>query len=518
MEYSSWKRKALTTTTLRLDDTNPRLSESDKTPTQPEIIDYLIINEKIFELAKDIANQGFLPNESPIVCKEGTKYVVLEGNRRVSACKILINPDLVKSSVKKKQLLKLQKKIDLNTILKLDTFIAPSREEADVLIMNRHSGGAVVERWDKTKQDRFLYRRFKGGESIDVLSNKFGITKSDLKKAFMRHNVYEFVSELPLDEMIHNQVKDETKFSVTNLERTYESSYGANFLGIEFSEEGDIIKKLPKEELEKRWSKITIDLVEGKINSRVLNTEKDKENYFKSLESSGNYNLSIELDNIHNVTYPKKEEPVEEQPPQPKPKPVKTSNTKLFPTTVRLETGFERIDAIFWEIRSLNIKNHPNAISVLLRSYLDMLTYQFLKKKGEISSIKSEEGKSVSEQNDKKIEGIKKYFTSLGVDEETIDIEKLKKSAKLSGNLKGDWIPSLYRMLGVIASSNTLIEDDKMRQALKSYMGKDPNFIGHNEFNLLVHNEYYTADAEELRNIWTKLFPILEYFANTIKK
>ena len=31
-------------------------------------------------MAKDIATDGYLLNEEPIVCKEGESYVVLEGN------------------------------------------------------------------------------------------------------------------------------------------------------------------------------------------------------------------------------------------------------------------------------------------------------------------------------------------------------------------------------------------------------------------------------------------------------
>lgn len=78
---------------LKLDVRNPRFSyQSAKEMNQTEIVKYLIANHAVYELAKAIAINGYLLNEEPIVSKEGDSYVVLEGNRRVAACKILLNP------------------------------------------------------------------------------------------------------------------------------------------------------------------------------------------------------------------------------------------------------------------------------------------------------------------------------------------------------------------------------------------------------------------------------------------
>lgn len=93
IDYSSWSSRLLSIEHLKLDIRNPRFSyQSQKEMNQTEIVRYLIDNHSAYDLAKSIAINGYLLNEDPIVCKEGDYYVVLEGNRRIAACKILLNP------------------------------------------------------------------------------------------------------------------------------------------------------------------------------------------------------------------------------------------------------------------------------------------------------------------------------------------------------------------------------------------------------------------------------------------
>lgn len=93
VDYSNWGSHLLSIDNLRLDSKNPHFSyQSTKTMNQTEIAKYLIDNHPVYELAKSIAINGYLPNEEPIVCKEGVNHIVLEGNRRMAACKVLLNP------------------------------------------------------------------------------------------------------------------------------------------------------------------------------------------------------------------------------------------------------------------------------------------------------------------------------------------------------------------------------------------------------------------------------------------
>ena len=83
---------------IELDDQNPRLSDaarSSPTTMREEMLE----RQAIIELASQIIEfKGLLPNESILLhdlqTSEGKRYTVLEGNRRVLACQILLKPEL----------------------------------------------------------------------------------------------------------------------------------------------------------------------------------------------------------------------------------------------------------------------------------------------------------------------------------------------------------------------------------------------------------------------------------------
>jgi len=520
--YFEWPKRKLSVTTLRLDYENPRLTQFGSRPNQSEIIDYLIENEKVLDLAKSIIVQSYFLNEQPIVTKENNKFIVLEGNRRVAACKILINPDLIKSDNKRNSLKKLLKDFDLSIITKLEVYISPDRSSADDMIVNRHTGGSVVERWDKTKQDRFIHNRFKDGESIESLSKKFSITKGDIKKALRRYNVFSEIIKLDLEEQYKKVLREEVKFSMTNVERVYDSKFGRDFLGVNFDDEGKLKKLLPKEEFSKRLKTIVEKVIQGEINSRTLNTEKEKEVYLKNLIKSDAFDSNIELDEKY-AEVEEEEKNLEEEIEKKEKESLKTGRTtssvKLISGSLHFITGIKRIDDIFDEMKDLNIRKHPNSIAVLLRSYIDMVTYQFLKNNNGIKEILKDQGIKLNQENEKTINTITDFFRNEFKIEKEIDIAKLTKVLKLNGGISKDFIPSLRFMLAHLTKSD-LITEPKLKSTLQSYLNKDSKVdkvIGHNEFNLLVHNEYYINDPDELKAVWDKLEPILEYMVDNIK-
>ncbi len=118
-------------------------------------------------LAEDIAKNGLSPSDLPIVTlhDDGVHYLVLEGNRRIAALKILANPNLVKYGSDKSIREKLKKISDDAQGQPLPEKIAcvefPSEEEAAHWLELRHQGqnqGRGVVAWDGQATDRFRER------------------------------------------------------------------------------------------------------------------------------------------------------------------------------------------------------------------------------------------------------------------------------------------------------------------------------------------------------------------------
>jgi hypothetical protein len=81
---------------LRFDPENPRVSEFyvEKKPTQAQIEDWLVGSTmKARELIPSFMENGYIPYEPLIVRQEGSKYIVIEGNRRLAAIRSMQKSD-----------------------------------------------------------------------------------------------------------------------------------------------------------------------------------------------------------------------------------------------------------------------------------------------------------------------------------------------------------------------------------------------------------------------------------------
>ena len=79
---------------LAFDTRNPLLAEFDTGVGEPEIIKMLWEMMDVEELVLSIAASGYFPHEPVIVAREGGRKVVIEGNRRLAAVKLLCHPAL----------------------------------------------------------------------------------------------------------------------------------------------------------------------------------------------------------------------------------------------------------------------------------------------------------------------------------------------------------------------------------------------------------------------------------------
>lgn len=142
---------------LFLDSDNPRHKPVDD---EPDAIRLLCENEKVFELADDIAKNGLNPLERfAVVLAPGAgdsgPYIVVEGNRRLCALKLLADPDSAPSSAADKfKGLKPTHKIDA-----VDAMLFADKSSARIWLERQHSGefdGRGRKPWNSEQKTRFL--------------------------------------------------------------------------------------------------------------------------------------------------------------------------------------------------------------------------------------------------------------------------------------------------------------------------------------------------------------------------
>lgn len=139
---------------IYLDTDNPR---HDPINDQPEIIAHLLKEEKIKNLAKDIAENGISPIELLAVIKgKNNKYTVVEGNRRICALTLLNDPEKAPNQNLKDYFKRLKAKSALIPD-SVNCEVFDQREKADLWIERRHEGeqsGVGTRQWNAVQKTR----------------------------------------------------------------------------------------------------------------------------------------------------------------------------------------------------------------------------------------------------------------------------------------------------------------------------------------------------------------------------
>ena len=142
-----------------------------------------LIDEGLIGLARDIARTGETnPAELPIAVKEGSKYLVLEGNRRFAALKLLKDPDLAYEEEQQKAFRRAALLGKPPTTVY--ALVLSSREEADRWIVLRHTGennGVGIKRWSASQT---ATHRRRANKSIDSGTLRSIVIADQLEEAY----------------------------------------------------------------------------------------------------------------------------------------------------------------------------------------------------------------------------------------------------------------------------------------------------------------------------------------------
>jgi len=164
---------------LILDQENAR---HGKRPDQEAVIEWMATHQDrsyLLRLAQSIASRGLNPADRCLVVPaedDASFYVIMEGNRRVSALKLLANPDLCPNQTLAKQLRAIAQEAIVPLPTAVDCVIMPDPQTAAQWIELRHiglQGGAGVAPWGSHEQEAFRTRFGlppKYGPSLEILN------------------------------------------------------------------------------------------------------------------------------------------------------------------------------------------------------------------------------------------------------------------------------------------------------------------------------------------------------------
>ncbi len=353
---------------LLLDTSNYRIV---KQASQKGARDAIIAEQgkKLVRLAEDIVKYGLNPFDLPMVidAEDGNQnYIVVEGNRRLTAINLLLDPELAKGTLIHKAFAKLSKQ-HADAIPKvLNCVIAPNKKSALIWINRKHANGlegAGTEQWASMAKAR--------------ADAEQGIPRPDL-------DVVNFVLTNPhIDQELRTHLEG-SRFNLTTLNRLITTTELQNATGL-ILDKGRLISQYGSDWLQKVLTDLITTITTGerageKFTERKIDKNDDRKKFVEKLVAD----------------YPGKKKTREawivaghpkviaittkaSHTPSVKATPSTEDQPNLIPKKFKLELPAGKINDIFIELKKLDVVAHRHAASVLFRVFYELSVDSFLK-------------------------------------------------------------------------------------------------------------------------------------------
>jgi len=437
---------------LELDQENYRFSFTN---SQKEAIDVMVGSKKtkITSLAKSIAELGSLNPLASIGVypsqKTKGKYIVIEGNRRTTCLKLILNPEIIKNSnlgQAYRVFNELHNQMNPDFITEIKCIVFNNREEGLGFLNLRHrgeQGGMGRIDWDAKMAERY-----------DEINKD---------KPSLYWQAVRLISSHPDSPEKEELEKILDKVSKTNFDRLIGNKNIHKLLNIEIHDRR-IFTNSDKDELFSAVMEIMRFLSNSKVSD--IYTDKDIQKYVQTSfpkelkpKSPSKDDTAWHFPSHDDEIVPAPRAITPSDPPKTSTKQrrsVNLFNKKSPGGNINIST--HRISIIYNELRNLNLDRHLNATSILIRVFAEL--------------------------------SIDRYM-------ETFDMLNGRHSGtKVNKNLAQKGILVLHRMKQKKQADSGICEGFEF--ALK----KKDGILSVDELNALVHNHRINPNRKDLEDLW----------------
>lgn len=463
---------------LLLDPKNARIPANRRSEEQRRLLHELLETENIKDLAASIAKLGLFPNERLVVMPDTRRgrYVVLEGNRRLAAIKLLLNPDLAPTTPLVSYFRRLAERADLRSLSQLEVVVVPNRLAAAPIIAALHTREAK-RRWSSLQQARFYRELVDEGKTAAEVAEDLGVTLGHVQSYLRAEKLYRLALTLEYPPPVQKKLHD-SRFPLTTLERFLESKVGRRFLGIELDDQGSFRGVVHPDRFKAVLARVAEDVATEKGLTRRINDETGFQQYKAEAEAKlpkTRLRGSFTVDSLLGIQGKTDNGTQEGAPPKKRREP--TPSKSIVPRGFKCTSKHERVRAVFKELRDLNIVQHPNATGVMFRVLLDIALWSYVKDNGHAEAVCDH-------------------------------CDPTRKRRRNDPN----WTPPLRDLISY-AVENRVFPDMtpdgyKATRLLASREPRDITTI--DTFNQFTHNPYVTPTEADLRALWQRAQPMLE--------
>jgi hypothetical protein len=187
--YEKFKYESVPLKDIALDDRNPRIVTQTPLASQGEIVSYLYENEDLESFIKKISSEGKNAGaERPYVVKKGAGYVVIEGNTRIAAYKLLAG--LIKPPKDHEGTVPHISEATKKHLQNVDCSIAPDRDALMPIMASAHFGTGDKSKWGYLGSRKAVFDEWKAGKTLPKLAKLFHVTQGDIKDLILEYQIY----------------------------------------------------------------------------------------------------------------------------------------------------------------------------------------------------------------------------------------------------------------------------------------------------------------------------------------
>ena len=184
---------------LFLDVANPRFASStllsrEKEISQKDIINYLVEYGEASKLAKEIEQHNGLFGEDVMsACIINGQVVVLEGNRRLAACKLLLDNSLLNERLAGLFPIPTISEETRANIEKILLLIYDDSTDAQTYIASKHTQ-PNIKKWTTIEQYNYYYSQFMSGKTTTQIAEAVGVVNSgEVEKRIKEYALFDTI-------------------------------------------------------------------------------------------------------------------------------------------------------------------------------------------------------------------------------------------------------------------------------------------------------------------------------------
>lgn len=252
-----WTTAELDPRKIQLDLLNPRI-ELSSNATQPEIRLKLLMLEDVLELARGIVkNGGLFPGERVITVEEDGEQVVLEGNRRIAACQMLLKPSLIPAKFADRfPVATTSVKAALRSI---SVDVAPNRQAADPVLQKRHTEQGAKP-WSPVAKMRRAVRMLERA-SIEDVAQAVGTTPGAIRKLVKPYRLLKFALDLDIWTSDERAALENEKLVTNPYTRFFQLKDTLRILRLSFDPDQNPVSELPHDVFRQQMTAIARDFL-----------------------------------------------------------------------------------------------------------------------------------------------------------------------------------------------------------------------------------------------------------------